>query len=203
MTIAQEQRQAVQPPGEFEELLLSLRRGGRTLWRRRRLALVSAWSVALVAAVALPYVPQRYEASARLVVDTQSALRPLISGMSVQSAEAERQARVLAREAMASSQLARLVERNALGLPAATAEEREDSLVRLIARTKLTADENGIHTVSYRDTDPERAASSRGWWSSLARCPKARSAATCRMPIASCWLSARPARLGWWRPSGA
>jgi sensor histidine kinase YesM len=42
--------------------------------------------------VALPYVPQRYEASARLVVDTQSALRPLISGMSVQSAEAERQA---------------------------------------------------------------------------------------------------------------
>jgi polysaccharide chain length determinant protein (PEP-CTERM system associated) len=157
MTIAQEQRQAVQPPGEFEELLLSLRRGGRTLWRRRRLALVSAWGVALVAAVALPYVPQRYEASARLVVDTQSALRPLISGMSVQSAEAERQARVLAREAMASSQLARLVERNALGLPAATAEEREDSLVRLIARTKLSADENGIHTVSYRDTDPERA----------------------------------------------
>jgi polysaccharide chain length determinant protein (PEP-CTERM system associated) len=151
------QEGAVQPPGEFEELLLGLRRTGRTLWRRRRLALGSAWAVALAAAAALPFVPQRYEASARLVVDTQSALRPLISGLSVQSAEAERQARVLARQAVASPQLARLAERSELGLPTATAEEREDTLVRLIARTKLAADENGIHTVSYRDTDPERA----------------------------------------------
>lgn len=157
MTMPDQEKRAVQPPGEFEELVLSLRRTGRTLWRRRRLALATAWGVALVAALALPYVPQRYEASARLVVDTQSALRPLISGMSVQSAESERQARVLAREAVASPQLARLLERNELGLPAATAEERENSLVRLIARTKLSADENGIHTVSYRDTDPERA----------------------------------------------
>jgi polysaccharide chain length determinant protein (PEP-CTERM system associated) len=157
MTMPDQERRAVQPPGEFEELVLGLRRAGRTLWRRRGLALASAWGVAVVAALALPYVPQRYEATARLVVDTQSALRPLISGMSVQSAESERQARVLAREATASPQLARMLERNEFGLPAATAEERENSLVRLISRTKLSADENGIHTVSYRDTDPERA----------------------------------------------
>lgn len=156
MTMSRPQGGAL-PPGEFEELMQGLRRSAHTLWRRRRLALASAWVVAIGAAVLLPFVPQRYEASARLVVDTQSALRPLISGLSVQSAEAERQARVLAREAVASPQLARLVERNALGLPAATPEERENTLVRLIARTKLTADENGIHTVSYRDTDPERA----------------------------------------------
>ena len=157
MTMPDGRGRAAQPSGEFEELLQGLRRAGRTLWRRRWLALGSAWSVALVAALALPHVPQRYEATARLVVDTQSALRPLISGMSVQSAESERQARVLAREAMASPQLARLLERDGLGLPAATPEQREDSLVRLIARTRLGADENGIHTVSYRDTDPERA----------------------------------------------
>ena len=151
------QEGAAQPPGEFEELMLGLRRSARTLWRRRWLALGSAWAVALAAALLLPLVPQRYEASARLVVDTQSALRPLISGLSVQSADAERQARVLAREAVASPQLARLIERSELGLPASTAEEREDTLVRLIARTKLMADENGIHTVTYRDTDAERA----------------------------------------------
>ena len=149
--------QGPQEEGEAEQLLRSWRRAGRVLLRRRRLALASAWTVALAALVVLPFVPQRYESSARLVVDTQSALRPLISGMSVHAAEAERQARVLARQVVASPQLGRLVERSELGLPAGTAEQREETLVRLISRTRLSADENGIHTVSYRDTDPERA----------------------------------------------
>ena len=143
--------------GEFEALVRRLRGAARTVWRRRGLALASAWAVAVAGAGLVWMVPERHEASARLVVDTHSALKPLISGMTVQSAEAERQARVLAKKVVASPQLERLLERGDLGWAIATPTQREDTLVKLIARTKLTTDENGIHTVSFRDTDPERA----------------------------------------------
>jgi polysaccharide chain length determinant protein (PEP-CTERM system associated) len=157
MTTTAHKVQAPPAPGEFEELVQDVRAAARVLWRRRALALGSACAVAALGALLVPLVPERHEASARLVVDTQSPLKPLISGMTVQSAETERQARLLARKVVASPQLSRLLDRGGLGLPVGSPQEREDSLVKLIARTRLTADENGIHTVSWRDTDPARA----------------------------------------------
>src|SRR3979409_454221 len=56
----------------------------RATWRYRWLAVISAWIIALGGWIAVYLMPDRYEASARVYVDTQSVLRPLLAGLAVQ-----------------------------------------------------------------------------------------------------------------------
>ena len=68
----------------MEELLghaISVVRG---MWRHHWPGMVVAW---IVSAVGIGYVlsiPDQYQASARIYVDTQSILKPLMSGLAIQ-----------------------------------------------------------------------------------------------------------------------
>src|SRR6266571_2144599 len=65
---------------ELVEQLLALARG---MWQRRWIGLGVAWLVAIIGAIMIFRLPDKYEASARVYVDTQSLLRPLMSGMAI------------------------------------------------------------------------------------------------------------------------
>jgi uncharacterized protein involved in exopolysaccharide biosynthesis len=54
------------------------------MWKRRWLGVIVAWIVALASVAAVLAIPDKYEASARIFVDTQSILRPLMSGLVTQ-----------------------------------------------------------------------------------------------------------------------
>src|SRR6187402_3322889 len=54
------------------------------MWRRRWIGLAVAWLVAIVGAVVLWLTPDRYETTARVYVDTQTVLKPLMAGLAVQ-----------------------------------------------------------------------------------------------------------------------
>ena len=56
----------------------------KATWRYRWYAVVVAWIIALGGWTAVYLMPDRYEAQARVYVDTQSMLRPLLSGLAVQ-----------------------------------------------------------------------------------------------------------------------
>ena len=56
----------------------------RATWRHRWLGLGVAWLVGVIGAVVVMRVPDKYEASARIFVDTQSILKPLMSGLAIQ-----------------------------------------------------------------------------------------------------------------------
>jgi uncharacterized protein involved in exopolysaccharide biosynthesis len=60
----------------MDELLSQLITYLRGIWRRRWVGLVAAWLVGLIAAVVVLWMPDMYEAAARVHVDTQSILRP-------------------------------------------------------------------------------------------------------------------------------
>ena len=55
----------------------------RGMWQRRWIGLAVAWVVVIAGTVWVFRLPDQYEASARVYVDTQSMLRPLMSGMTV------------------------------------------------------------------------------------------------------------------------
>jgi len=55
----------------------------RGMWKHRWLGLVMAWVVAAVGVVTIFRIPDKYEASARIYVDTQSILKPLMSGLAI------------------------------------------------------------------------------------------------------------------------
>ncbi|HZP88627.1 MAG TPA: XrtA system polysaccharide chain length determinant [Burkholderiales bacterium] len=55
----------------------------RGIWHRRWIGLGVAWIVAVVGSVVIYRMPDEYQASARVFVDTQSMLRPLMQGMAI------------------------------------------------------------------------------------------------------------------------
>jgi polysaccharide chain length determinant protein (PEP-CTERM system associated) len=129
----------------------------RNVWKRRGLAVSAAWVVAIVSAIVIPAMPERYEARARIYVDTQSVLKPMMAGLTYQP-DIDRQVRMLARTAISGPNMAKLMERPELGLEVATPAQRNATLSTLLRRTKLTADEPGsLYTISYADTVPDRA----------------------------------------------
>ncbi|MEK0418028.1 MAG: hypothetical protein RI949_2034 [Pseudomonadota bacterium] len=146
--------------GGVEDILPSWtdqwRSWARQWWRHRAWALTWGWGTAIAVAVVVPWLPERYEAKARVQVDTQSSMKPVLAGLSA-TTDLEKQARVLARMITTSQNLERLLDRSELGLPRATVSEREDTLAHLMSRVKLIPEEAGLYTVSYRDTQPERA----------------------------------------------
>ena len=68
----------------MQELLQQLNSILRGMWKYRRVGVAVAWVVAAAGAVGVLLMPDRFEASARVYVDTQTILRPLMAGLAVQ-----------------------------------------------------------------------------------------------------------------------
>ena len=68
----------------MEELVAQISSIARGMWKHRWPGLAVAWLVAAVGAAVVLRVPDRYEATARIFVDTQSILKPLMSGLAIQ-----------------------------------------------------------------------------------------------------------------------
>ena len=66
------------------ELLALLRSAVRGVWRQRWWALVLAVTIGVIGTTFVMRLPTRFEANARVYVDTQSILQPLLSGLTVQ-----------------------------------------------------------------------------------------------------------------------
>lgn len=129
----------------------------RAVWRRRWLGLLATWVVALAGAAALTTLADRFEASARVYVDTKSVLRPLLRDLTVEP-DVERTIELLARTLITRPNVELLVKRSKLAPPDMAKAQRDrlvDALMRDIRVTNPGRD--NIFTFSYRDTTPERA----------------------------------------------
>ena len=62
----------------------------RGMWAHRWLGLATAWAAGAIALAALAVVPAKYEASARIFANTDSILKPLMTGLTVQPNEESR-----------------------------------------------------------------------------------------------------------------
>ena len=68
----------------MEEIVRQALAIARGMWRFRWAGVAAAWVVALVAVVVVMRIPDQFEGSARIYVDTQSILKPLMAGLTVQ-----------------------------------------------------------------------------------------------------------------------
>ncbi|MER2526320.1 MAG: Wzz/FepE/Etk N-terminal domain-containing protein, partial [Candidatus Competibacter denitrificans] len=65
---------------ELIEQILSYLRG---IWHNRWYAIACTWLVCLIGWVVVLLLPDQYQASARVYVDTQTVLRPVLQGLTV------------------------------------------------------------------------------------------------------------------------
>lgn len=129
----------------------------RATWRRRWIGVVAAWVVAVVGAVVVARFPERYEATARIHVDTQSVLKPLMSGLAVQP-DINQQISMLARTMITRPNVEKLARMSDLDHLAATPADRERLIDGLMKSIQLSGGgRENLYNVSYRDTKPERA----------------------------------------------
>jgi len=109
---------------QVEVLLSRTRWVTRAVARHRGLALGVALAIALVSAALITIRPDRYEARARVYVDTQTVLKPLMAGLTFQP-DVDQQVRILARTLISRPNVERLVAMPELQLAQAGPGERD------------------------------------------------------------------------------
>jgi polysaccharide chain length determinant protein (PEP-CTERM system associated) len=129
----------------------------RATWKHRRLGMLVAWVVGAIAAGVILRIPDRYEASARIFVDTQSILKPLMSGLAVQP-NIEQQVMMLSRTLISRPNVEKLVRMADLDLNIKGKAEQDalvDGLMKTLSIQSVGRD--NLYSLSYRDTDPGKA----------------------------------------------
>jgi polysaccharide chain length determinant protein (PEP-CTERM system associated) len=141
----------------MEELLGRVAAFAKGMWKFRWQGLGMAWLAAVIGLTMVFKVPDQYEASARIFVDTQSILKPLMSGLAVQP-NIDQQVVMLSRTLISRPNVEKLIRMADLDLKNESKKQR-DLLVEDLMKTleiKSTARDN-LYSLTFRDQDPERA----------------------------------------------
>jgi len=141
----------------MDELLSQVTTIARGMWKHRWRGLLAAWFVAIVGALIVLAVPDKYEASARIYVDTQSILKPLMSGLAVQP-NVEQQVMMLSRTLISRPNVEKLIRMADLDL-GNNSKSAQEALIERVTRTLAikSVGRDNIYTLSYRDPKPEVA----------------------------------------------
>lgn len=141
----------------MDELLNLLRSVLPGMWRHRWWALAASLVVGVGGATAVMMIPNRYEATARVYVDTQSILKPLMAGLAVQP-NIDQQLQMLARTLVSRPNVERVIRMSDLDLGTTTPAERERLIDALTTGIQFRPSAgNNLYRVAYSSESPEAA----------------------------------------------
>ncbi len=138
----------------MQELLAQLTEYLLGIWRHRWLALGSAWLISIAGWAWVWQMPEEYLASARVYVDTNRVLKPLLRGLSVDPNTRQRIA-ILTRTMLSRPNLEKLMRMTDLDLEVNSPLEKEELLADLRGNIRLMADPNNpsLYTISFQHPD--------------------------------------------------
>lgn len=140
-------------PETVQQLLAIL----RAMWKFRWPGVVVAWVTAIVGVGVTMKIPDQYEASARVFVDTDSILKPLMSGLAVQP-NVEQQINMLSRTLLSRPNIEKLVRMADLDLKSTSSGDQEQLIQTLTKSLEIrTAGGVNLYSMSYRNTEPDKA----------------------------------------------
>jgi polysaccharide chain length determinant protein (PEP-CTERM system associated) len=132
-------------------LLNFLKAIGKYRWH----AVVITWVVALIGWAVVLRLPNQYEASARVYVDTQSILKPLLSNMTTVP-NLEQQVTFMRRTLISRPNVERLMRMVDLDVKAKDSKEHDKIVDELISQIKITGTErDDIYTLTYMSDNPK------------------------------------------------
>lgn len=141
----------------MQEIVQQLLATARGMWSFRWPGLLVAWIVAAIAVVVVWRIPDQYEATARIYVDTDSILKPLMSGLAVQP-NIEQQINMLSRTLVSRPNIEKLVRMADLDLASRTPAEQEALIERLMKAIEIRASTGvNLYSIAYRDTEQDKA----------------------------------------------
>ncbi len=129
----------------------------KAAWQYRWYAAVVAWIVAVGGWIAVAQMPNRYEASARVYVDTQSALRPLLAGVTMQP-DVNQLVAMMSRTLITRPNVEKVIRMADMDIKIKTPEEREQMITRLTKELTIkSAGGENIYTIAFSDKNSVEA----------------------------------------------
>jgi len=127
----------------------------QSAWRFRWPAVLAAWIVCVLGWVGVFLIPGRYDTTARVYVDTNSLLRPLLEGLAV-TPNTVNEVEMVRRALLGRPQLEKVIDGTGLSARVHSERERSDLFNELIAEIRLTGDtQSRLYTITYGDHDPK------------------------------------------------
>src|SRR5687768_3023699 len=141
----------------MEELTTQLLVYLKGVWKYRWIALTAAWVVAMAGWIIVYKLPDDYQASARIYVDTQNVLKPLMAGMTV-SPDLQQQVSIMSRTLISRPNVERVVRMVDLDIKAKDVKDHERLIKDLMDKIKLGAvGRDNLFTIHYNSQNPKLA----------------------------------------------
>jgi len=127
------------------------------IWRYRWFTLAVAAVICPIGWAYVATMPDEYEATAKVFVDTQSVLNPLLRGLAIETDD-NRRIRMMTTVLFSRENMEKLARMTDLDLRAKTPHQMDDLVSDLKSRVKLdVAGEKNLYTISFEDANPELA----------------------------------------------
>ncbi len=149
----------------MQALIEKILNEGRGAWRFRRYALLTAWAVCLIGWFVVYTIPDTYQSSARVNVDTRTALSIVVDGLVVRP-DVEAQLNLVRQTLLGRANLEKVAQQVGLDVTARTAAERQALMNSIISRIEIALEPpmtrdpripNTLFKISFSDSNRETA----------------------------------------------
>ncbi len=140
----------------MNELLSQIMSYVPALWRRRWLMLSITWLVCLVGWAIVSVLPDKFESQARVFVDTDSLLQPLLAGIAVET-NTVRQIDVMQRTLVSRPNLEKVARMTDLDLSAKSTADTERMINDLRDNLTVRSERSNLFSIVFEDSDPQMA----------------------------------------------
>lgn len=153
----------------MQELIQRLLDEARGMWRFRRIAIITAWVVCLLGWFIVLWIPNKFEAAARVFVDPTSILKPVIENLAVQQ-DVNAELNLVRQTLLSDVQLEKVINSVGLANNVVTAQQKANTLMDLRERINISIQSSNleqgnqgnvspskVYTISYQDSSRERS----------------------------------------------
>lgn len=140
----------------MEHFLSQLLSSLKGIWQHRWTGFGMAWLLVLVGWTRVYTLPDEYQSTARVFVDTQSILKPLMVGMT-SVPNVEQQVGIMSRTLLSRPNIERVLRMVDLDVRTVTAREHDAQVDELLKKIRINGTGTyDIYTISYTDADPRQ-----------------------------------------------
>lgn len=127
------------------------------IWIKRRYIIIATWLICPLGWYMVAKMPNTYQSSARVFLDTQSLLQPLLRGLTV-ATDPNAQIRLMVKTLMSRPNLERISRMSDLDVLANNTQQYDAIISGLKNKIKVAGSgRENIYTISVVDQDPEKA----------------------------------------------
>ncbi|WP_432377828.1 XrtA system polysaccharide chain length determinant [Duganella sp. P38] len=140
----------------MEELISQLIASLKGIWKYRWYAISITWLVATLGWIKVALLPDDYQSSAKVFVDTQSILKPLLAGMTTVP-NIEQQVAIMSRTLLSRPNIERVTRMVDLDIAAANTREQQKQMDELLNKIRVVGSGNDIYSITYNHSKPQQA----------------------------------------------